>query len=256
MAITKHPYPILEHDDSLTAVLQPDHEKLSLKLPKKAVFAFLGDVIDQFAVSCGAKKVSEFISITKIYPIYVLEYKGEEICLCQAPVGAAAAAQLMDWLIGYGVRKIITAGSCGVMADIPEDTFLVPVKALRDEGTSYHYLPPERFIELNREVLASIERTLTRLGMPYTECVTWTTDGFFRETRDMVAYRMSEGCEVVEMECAALAACAEFRGVQFGQLLFTADSLANVEKYDERNWGQSSLEKAMGLCLEAARDLE
>lgn len=256
MAITKHLYPILEHDDSPSAVLQPDHEKLPLKLPEKAVFAFLGDVIDSCAASYGAEKVSEFVSITKCYPIYVLNYRGEEICLCQAPVGSAAAVQLMDWLIGYGVRKIISAGSCGVMADISEDTFLVPAKALRDEGASYHYLPPARFIELDRNVLASVEKTLTGLGLPYTECTTWTTDGFFRETRDMVAYRMSEGCEVVEMECAALAACARFRGVQFGQLLFTADSLAKADEYDERNWGQGSLEKAMGLCLEVVRELE
>ncbi|MBR6791096.1 MAG: nucleoside phosphorylase [Oscillospiraceae bacterium] len=255
MAVTKHAYPILEHDDVKTAVLMPDHEKLPLKLPEKAVFAFLGDVINDFAVRNGAEKVSEFISITKIYPVWVLNCKGEDICLCQAPAGAAASAQLMDWLIGYGVRKIISAGSCGVMADIPEDTFLVPVRALRDEGTSYHYLPPARFIELDRGVLASIERTLIRLGMPYTECTAWTTDGFFRETKEMVAYRMSEGCEVVEMECAALAACAAFRGVKFGQLLFTADSLANVDSYDERNWGQGSLDKAMGLCIEAVSDL-
>ena len=255
MAITKHAYPILEHDSSQLAVLMPDHEKLNLKLPEKAVFAFLGDVIDSYALSHGAKKVSEFISITKVYPIYVLEYKGEEICLCQAPMGAAAAVQLMDWLIGYGVRKIISAGYCGVMADIPEDTFLVPMKALRDEGVSYHYLPPERFIDLDREVLSSIEKTLTGLGIAYTECVTWTTDGFFRETKDMIVYRMSEGCEVIEMECSALAACAKFRGVKFGQLLFTADSLAKVDEYDERSWGHGSLEKAMGLCMEVVREL-
>ena len=255
MAVTKHAFPILEHDDAKIAVIQPDHEKIPVKLPEKAVFAFLGDEIDKFAASHSAEKVAEFLSITKIYPVYVLHYQGEEICLCQAPVGAAAAAQLMDWLIGYGVRKIISAGSCGVMADIPENTFLVPVKALRDEGASYHYLPPARFIELDRNILASIEKTLTRLGMPYTECITWTTDGFFRETKDMVAYRMSEGCEVVEMECAALAACAEFRGAKFGQLLFTADSLANVDDYDMRNWGQDSLDKAMGLCLEVASAL-
>ena len=156
MAVTKHAFPILEHDDAKIAVIQPDHEKIPVKLPEKAVFAFLGDEIDKFAASHGAEKVAEFLSITKIYPIYVLHYQGEEICLCQAPVGAAAAAQLMDWLIGYGVRKIISSGSCGVMADIAENTFLVPVKALRDEGASYHYLPPARFIELDREVHASI----------------------------------------------------------------------------------------------------
>ena len=61
--------------------------------------------------------------------------------LCQAPVGAAAATQILDWLIGYGVREVISAGSCGALEKFPESTFLVPNKALRDEGTSYHYRP-------------------------------------------------------------------------------------------------------------------
>ena len=46
----------------------------------------------------------------------------------------------MDWLIGYGVEQIISTGTCGVLADIEENAFLVPVRALRDEGTSYHYV--------------------------------------------------------------------------------------------------------------------
>ena len=62
-----------------------------------------------------------------------MEHQGEEICLAQAPVGSAAAAQFMDWLIGYGVKKIISAGSCGVLVDIEENAFLIPTKALRDE---------------------------------------------------------------------------------------------------------------------------
>lgn len=256
MALIKHEIPILEYDDSRQSVLMPTHEGLGLKLPKKAVFAFLGGVIDQYAKAHGAQQVSEFISITKKYPIYVVNYKGEDICLCQAPVGSAAAAQILDWLIGYGVKQIISAGSCGALVDLPENTFLVPTRALRDEGASYHYLPPSRFVELNRKVLRSMERTLTRLGLPYTECVTWSTDGFFRETRDKIEYRKAEGCSVVEMECAALAACAQFRGAEFGQLIFTADSLANVDAYDERDWGAESLEKALFICLDLVSDLE
>ena len=78
---------------------------------------------------------------------------------------------------------------------------------------------------------------------------TWTTDGFFRETRDMVEYRKSEGCATVEMECAALAACAQKRGAVFGQILYTADSLANVYAHDERDWGKGSLRIALELCI-------
>ena len=255
MALIKNDIPILEYDDCHSAVIMPTHEHLDVQLPKKAVYAFLGDVTYEYANTHNARKVAEFISTTKNYPIYIVEYKGEEICLCQAPVGAAPATQLLVWLIGYGVETVIAAGSCGALADFPENTFLIPVKALRDEGTSYHCLPPSRYVELNREVLDSIENILDKMNFPYTECVTWTTDGFYRETRDMVAYRKEEGCTVVEMECASLAACAEFRGIAFGQLLFTADTLANVDAYDERDWGAESFGKALIICLDLVREM-
>ena len=74
-----------------------------------------------------------------------------EFCLCAAPLGAPAAAQLMDFLISCGCRKIISTGSCGVLTNLAENEFLIPVKALRDEGTSYHYLPASRSIELDKK---------------------------------------------------------------------------------------------------------
>ena len=256
MAVVKHEIPILEYDNSPRAVIQPDHEHLDLKLPEKAVFAFLGGCIGRYAREHGLSQVAEFISITKKYPVYIVNYKGEDICLCQAPVGAPAAVQIMDWLIAYGVKSVISSGSCGALADLPENTFLIPARALRDEGTSYHYLPPARWVELDNAVRLNMEKTLDRLGLPYAECAAWTTDGFFRETRELVEYRKEEGCSVVDMECAALAACARFRGAKFGQLLFTADSLANTDKYDERGWGVDSLEKALVLSLELVRGLD
>jgi phosphoglycerate dehydrogenase-like enzyme len=63
----------------------------------------------------------------------------------------------------------------------------------------------------------------------------------------MVQYRLEEGCSVVEMECAALAVCCRKRGAEFGQFLFTADSLANVHEYDARDFGTKSHEKALLL---------
>lgn len=251
MSIVRNEIPLLEFDNEQTAVLDPTHENLGLALPKKCVFAFLGDYIDEYARKTGASQVSAFVCATKHYPIYITRYKGEDIVLCQAPVGAAPAAQILDWLIGYGVREIISAGSCGALETFPEGTFLVPEKALRDEGTSYHYAPPSRFMEINERARNAIRETILEHGLKHREVTTWTTDGFFRETREKVAYRRSEGCAVVEMECSALSACAEFRGATWGMILYTADSLADVEKYDERNWGGNAYEYALRLCLDA-----
>ena len=250
MSIIKNKIPILEFDTEYKAVIMPNHEKLDLHLPRKAVFAFLGEHIDKYAQTHKCVQVYEFISATKIYPIYVTNYKGENICLCQAPVGSAPAAQLLDWLIGYGVKEIISAGSCGALEDFPENTFLIPKKALRDEGTSYHYMMPSRYINVNQSALRAIEKTLKEHGLKYTEVISWSTDGFFRETKEKVLYRKEEGCSVVEMECSALAACAQMRGAIWGEILFTADSLADIDKYDERNWGGDSFEYALKLCLD------
>lgn len=255
MSILKNDIPILEYDTDTNAVIMPDHEHFELKLPKRAVFAFLGEYIDRYAENNGAKQVARFISMTKYYPVYVVEYKGEEICLCQAPVGAAPAAQILDWLIGYGVKKIISAGSCGVLERFPENVFLVPCKALRDEGASYHYAPPSRYIEVAPIALEAIEKTLTERGLAYREVLTWSTDGFYRETKEKVAYRKAEGCSVVEMECSALAAVAKLRGAVWGEILFTADSLAEADKYDERGWGRDSHKYALELCFDVVSKL-
>lgn len=250
--IHKHDIPILEFDDNPRAVIMPTHEGIDVHLPEKCVYAFLEDEIDCFAKVVGAKQVATFVSATKTYPVYVMEYQGEEVCLAQAPVGSAAATQFLDWLIGYGAKKIISAGSCGVLVDMPENIFLIPTRALRDEGASYHYVAPSRYIEVNRRALTAIETVLRQASIPYQEVMTWSTDGFYRETPDKVAYRIEEGCSVVEMECAALAAVAQLRDAVWGLLLFTADSLVDIDNYDQRNWGAEAFDKALELCLDIA----
>lgn len=277
--MTEYDLPILEYDSDKSAVLMPNHDNISVQLPSKAVFAFLGDEIDQYALSRKATIVANFESATKKYPIYVLEEKvkkkvgdkldenadekldessdekveeeTQEICLVQAPVGAPAAVQILDWLISYGVREVVSAGSCGSLVDYAENVFLVPYKALRDEGTSYHYLPPSRYVDVSERSRRAILQTLQAHNLPHHEVKTWTTDGFFRETKGKVASRKQEGCAVVEMECSALAACAQMRGIVWGEILYTADTLHDVENYDERNWGGDSKAYALELCIEA-----
>ena len=87
--------------------------------------------------------------------------------------------------------------------------------------------------------------------MKYQEVVTWSTDGFYRETKEKVAYRKSEGCSVVEMECSALAAVSAFRGRNVGGDPLHRRQPADVDRYDERNWGGNAYEYALTLCLDA-----
>ena len=180
-----------------------------------------------------------------------------EICLIQAVVGSALIADMTEFLVAYGMTKLIVCGGCGVLTDIPSGDVIIPVSALRDEGASYHYLPPSREISLDKDVIRVIKNTLDEFHTPYIEAKTWTTDAFYRETPDMITYRKEEGCKVVEMECSAIAAVAQFRNIKFGQLLYSGDILTDFENYDERGWTKNltAREKLFYLSLESLMKL-
>ncbi len=252
--IIKNEIPILEYDDNSPEVIAPDHDWTAGRLPEKCLFAFLGDVVHAYAKAHGATVAETLITVSHDTKVYILHEENEDICLVQSLIGAAAASQILDTLVSCGCKKVIAVGSCGVLADLPENAFIVPTRALRAEGASYHYLPAARYIDLDEEPVAVIEKTFKKRGLPFVTCTTWSTDGFFRETEDMVNYRLEEGCSVVEMECAALAACCRKREAKFGQFLFTADSLANVSEYDAREFGVGSHEKALLLGLDVLRE--
>ena len=241
---------LLEYDPDPRAVIEPDHEKLGVSLPERAVFAFLGDTVDDYAAEHGFPVAAEFETVTKRFPVYRAEENGVPYALVAAPQGASAATQLLDWLMSYGVRTAIAVGSCGVLCDLPENAFLIPTRALRDEGTSFHYLPPSRYVETDATLRHTVETVFAARALPFHECTTWTTDGFFRETEAKVRARRAEGCSAVEMECAALAAAAKFRGARFAQILYTADTLAHAGLYDERDWGEASRLPALRLAAE------
>lgn len=253
MSIYKNAFPILEYDDEKDGVIIPNRNGKAL-LPEIGIITFFREVLEDFISKYKSEIRYNYRSEMANFPIYVLEYKGIELCMIQAVVGSASIAMMTDFLIGYGVKKIIACGGCGVLADIPAGDVILPVTALRDEGASYHYLPPSRDIDLNTEMISVIKKTLDDNNVPYLECKTWTTDAFFRETPDMITYRREEGCQVVEMECAAIAAVAQFRGIKFGQLLYSGDILFDLSDYNDRNWfaNLTAREKLFYLTLEAA----
>ncbi len=237
--------------DPSPGLIAPDFEKLSLRLPPRVVFAFLGERrISAFAAEKGGKEIGRFASITKSFPIYEIETESGPAALLQAPVGAPAAVLMEERLYAYGAEKILAIGCCGALADFPEGAFLTVEKAYRGEGTSSYYLPQGEWISFDEEPRRRIEAYLEEKEIPFAPCATWTSDAFFRETRALVAQRKRQGCTAVDMEASALAACAKFRGKSFAQILFTADTLAHMT-HDQRNWGFQSRQLALEIGLGA-----
>ena len=261
--IQKHKWPVLEYDDSREVMVKPNRNE-GYRFPPRAVLFFHRQGVEEFVNGCRAdalyaanhighpcEELGQFETITRPFTVYRVPVNGVDICLAAAPLGAGAAAQFMDFLIACGCTRILAGGSCGALEDLPENAFLLPTHALRGEGASYCYLPPARWVQTDQAALRALEQAAAHFGVPARRCRTWTTDGFFRETPGLVAYRRQEGCVVVEMECAALAACAGFHGVQFAQLLYTADRLA-AASHSDRGWGEASVHSALALVLHAA----
>ena len=155
-----------------------------------------------------------------IIPQYI--YKNQ-IVLSFAPLGSAAAGGLLEELIALGVKRVIACGSSGLIGDFEASRFLLVNKAIRDEGLSYHYIAPSKYVETNEKLNEFIKNELDLRHILFEEGITWTTDGFFRETKTRIELRKQEGAIAVEMECAGLAAVAKYRNIQFSQLLYFSD---------------------------------
>ncbi|MBN1287679.1 MAG: nucleoside phosphorylase [Anaerolineae bacterium] len=252
----QHEYPILEFDPAPDALIEPGVNFAGLDdMPECAVLCFFQEVIREVCGGGQARVIyhigsSQFRSV----PIYVLACAGREVAVVHPGVGAPMTAASLEKMISLGVRKFVACGGAGVLdSSIAAGHVVVPAHAVRDEGTSYHYLPPAREVAADPAVVGAIQQTLEAHAVPYLVGKTWTTDAVYRETRAKVARRRAEGCLTVEMEAAAFFAVAQFRGVAFGQLLYGGDDVGG-EQWDKRNWVHGQLAtraKLFWLAVEA-----
>lgn len=250
-------YPILEYDPDPVAMITPGSSRYP-QAPERVVICFFKNVIDHFLEQGMIHKHIPLSSEMGEHPLYLFPFQGKEIGLLQQGVGAPLAVGLLEEAIACGGRKFIACGGCGVLdRSIAMGHLLLPTSAVRDEGTSYHYLPPSREVEPDAAAVSAIERVLQRHHIEYLRTKTWTTDAFYRETRGKIAQRRQEGCLAVEMEASAMFAVAQFRQVQIGQILYSGDNL-DGDEWDDRKWNHnwSVREKLILLAAEAVLEME
>ena len=253
--IKKSKYPLLEFDPSPRAYFNPGnhYSYKGRKFPVRVVICFFQDVIAKIVRKHKARKIAIFRSESGLNPAYEITVHHKKIAVLHPGIGAPAAAAFLDEAIAMGGRKIIACGGAGVLQkDLAVGHLIVPTSAIRDEGASYHYLPPGREVRPHSKSLQAIRKTLRKHGFPFIEGKTWTTDGFYRETTDKIKLRKKEGCLCVEMESAAFFAVAKFRKVQFAQILYSGDDLSG-EIHDNRDWHsrETIRERVFWLAAEA-----
>lgn len=249
----KETFPILEYDDDKNAVIRPTHMFKPIDIATRCVICNFGEAMETILEEFPHRLVTYFEAEIIRLPVYELDYKGEKIALAGAYVGAPGAAVQMEVLTALGCRKYIACGGCGVLQkEIAVGHLIIPTAAVRDEGTSYHYVEPSREITADERVVKVIENTLVRHDVPYIKAKTWTTDAFYRETPAKIQQRIREHCVTVDMEASAYLAVSQYNKVEFGQILYAGDNLSGTE-WDRRGWDSQTAirEHVLRMALDA-----
>lgn len=245
--------PLLESDLAEPGIIDPGALQAQIPdVPGVAVMCFFQEVIN----NAGSKQCAD-LSVYGGRPVYEQNRNGARIAFFFPGIGAPAAVATMEEMIAFGCRTFIAVGGAGALIpDLALGHAMVVDQALRDEGTSHHYLEPSRFVASDRDVSEALVSACRRSGLSVRRGNTWTTDAIFRETRSRIARRVKEGCSMVEMEAAAFFAVAKYRRVRIGQLLYAGDTLAAAE-WDGRDWTSATETRRalFDICLDAATDL-
>ena len=226
-----------EFDENKIAVINPDmiFQKIP-DFPETVVSVFSHQLFDAIVRFLGGTVIAESHDVDGVWPVYEVNYKGKRFAFFKGRLGGPACVGAFEDVMAFGGKRIILLGNCGVLdKNIKDCGIIIPTKAIRDEGTSYHYAPAGDTIEVNTKYTEEFKQILEEFGYPYVEGVTWTTDAFYRETPQKIEKRKKMGAICVEMECASMQAFCNFRGIEFFQFLYAGDNL------DYSSWDPRSL---------------
>ena len=231
--ITENKYPIFEFDDNKDAKLNPTAFVDQSFETDKLVITFFPEVVNKLANE-GKIMLERTIGGENLVLIY--RFLDDDILITLGQVGCPACAGNLDLFNAMGITKVMFCGGGGVLdKNIEVGQILVVDGAVRDEGFSYHYIAPSRYIHTNPKTTEKIIQYLNNNSISYTRGLTWTTDAIFRETADKIARRKEEGAKIVEMEQAGCIAVSQFRGFEYGALIYGGDDVSQDE-WSDRGW--------------------
>ena len=253
--ITKKEFPILEFDTEKVAKINPENlfpEKFSAD---KMIITFFPEAISKLIEE---KQLEVYCHIAGENPFDIYKFvDAPDVLLILGQVGCPACAGNLDALQAGGLKKVIFCGGGGVLdRNIKVGQLLLVDGAIRDEGFSYHYVEPNRYIYTDKKVTDKLAAFLEEKKVPYLRGLCWTTDAILRETPERVELRKAEGAKVVEMEQAGCIAVAQCRGFDYGALIYGGDDVASDE-WNSRGWNtrQGIRYNLILLCKELVQEM-
>lgn len=253
--LNKSEFPIMEFDTAKEAKLNPSTWAWKQFGADKMIITFFPEVMKKLI---AANEIECNTEIGGENPFSVYRFtKDPEVLIVLGQVGCPSCAGNLDLYNAMGVKKVMFCGGGGVLdKNIKPGEILVVDGAIRDEGFSYHYLPPARVVYTKEKTRDAIVKYMEEHKVPHLRGLCWTTDAIFRETADKVVQRREEGAKIVEMEQAGCLAVAEFRGFDYGALIYGGDDVAS-DVWDSRGWNsrEGIRYNLVMLCKELVREI-
>lgn len=211
-----------------------------------------GDIVKNL-IAAGRAKANPYWACYHTQ-LYNFEHSGIEFGIIGCAVGASFAVLIAEELFVSGCQLLISVTSSGQIIPGQQPPFFVLIeRALRDEGTSYHYLPPSDYSHIAAELLAMWENAFLKLSTPVYRGATWTTDAPFRETTVAIERAKTEGILAVEMEAAALYAFAQARSKAVLCFAHVTNQMGHIEGDFEKGEANGS-QDALELIAAAAKE--
>ena len=201
----------------------------SMKLPERLLVTYHKHTYETAKKLVSGNSIDWWLKWTD-QPFCVGQFSGVRIAVGRFMVGAPAAAMTLELAIACGVRVIFEVGlSGGLQPFLQPGSIVIATTAMRDEGTSFHYLPPEVNVESSTTLRDCLIKHLNQRKIKHSVGPVWSTDGVYRETRNKLQRFKSRGCLAVNMETSAIFAVAEFRGVEAASAQVISDILTEAE---------------------------
>lgn len=184
--------------------------------------------------------------------LYRVTESGLELGIIGCAVGASFAVLVAEQLFASGCKLLISLTSAGQLAELHSPPYFILIdRALRDEGTSYHYLPAAAYSEIDPQLLAAMSSAFQGLSMPVERGATWTTDAPFRETAEAITVMKANGSLAVEMEAAALYAFAKARQRAVICFAHVTNQMAQIEGDFEKGEADGTIDALAVICAAA-----
>ena len=176
---------------------------------------------------------------------YLVPHGDCRILVLKVPgFGAPTAVMTLEELAAFGIKKFVNLGTAGGLQQYMNiGDIVICDRAIRDEGTSHHYVPAEKYAFPCPELTENLCTASERKGIHYSKGTSWTTDAPYRETIEELHQYCSDGVATVEMEVSALFAVGAYRGVGVSSMFVISDILSE----EDWNQGYHSAEKLEGL---------